>query len=188
LLCAASAKSQDSTARIDSVYRDSAYRRETVSEYLMNTFGPRPTVRAIALAGFKQLRHSPRNYPRTWRGYEDRLGSTYAQVVISHTLRSSTAWLVDERTIPFKPCVCTDSSRFRYAIETPFRVITPNGVRLSLYNPLTEIVSGILVTPLRGSGIRIGEGIANGVLGIAGESAGALVRQFWPFTWRPKFL
>ena len=184
-LCAASAEAQDSAAHIDSVFRDSAYHRETVSAYLMSTFGPRPTLRAIGLAGFKQLRHSPRTYPLTWRGYEDRLGSTYAQVAISHTLRSSTAWLVDERTDPFKPCVCTDSSRFRYAIETPFRVITPHGVRLSLYNPLTELVSGILVTPLRGRGIRVGEGVANGVLGIAGESAGALVRQFWPFKWRP---
>jgi hypothetical protein len=197
LAIAATASAQDSTFRDttrrdtayrDTTHRDTAYRRERFTDYLDHTFGLRPTVRALALAGFNQLRGSPRDFPRTWRGYEDRLGTTYAQVAVSHTLRSGTAWIVDERTMAFEPCTCRDSSRLLYAIESPFRVITPHGVRLSLYNPITEVVSGVLVTPLHGSGVRVGEGVVNGLLGIAGESVWSAVRQFWPWHWRLPFM
>jgi hypothetical protein len=167
---------------------DSLYVRETMKEYLMRTFGPVPAGRAIALAGYNQALGRPRNFPRTWHGYEDRLATAYVQVAISHTLRSAGSRLVDQRVMRFQRCRCAGSSRFVYAVETPMRVTTPNGVRLSFLNPVTEVASGILVTPLHGPGIRVGEGIVSGAIGIASESGWALVREYWPWQWRPPFV
>ena len=107
---------------------DSLYVRETMKEYLMRTFGPVPAARTVALAGYNQLLGRPRNFPRTWHGYEDRLATAYAQVAISHTLRSAGSRLVDQRSMRFRPCRCPGSSRFLYAVESPLRVATPTGV------------------------------------------------------------
>ena len=54
--------------------------------------------------------------------------------------------------------------------------------------PLTEITSGILVTGARSDGLHVGEGIRNGITAVAAESALALLREFWPWRWRPPFL
>jgi hypothetical protein len=175
----------DSAAAPDST----AYAPEPFRSYLFGTFGPRPIIRALALAGFDQWRRRPVAFPETWRGFEDRLGSRYAQVSIARTLRFGFSRIVDQRTIRYRPCACGDSaSRTAYALLSPLRVNTPTGVRLSILNPVTELASGILVTSARSGGLHIGEGIRNGVTGLAAESLGSLVREFWPWHWRPPFL
>lgn len=171
------------------VNADSTYRPEELRGYLLGTFGPLPIVRALALAGFDQWRRRPPAFPSNWRGFEDRLGSRYAQVAISRTLRFGLSRAVDQRSIRYRPCTCGDSgSRVAYALLAPLRVNTPTGIRLSMLNPVTEIASGILVTSARSGGLHVGEGVRNGVTGIAFESVGALVREFWPWRWRPPFL
>lgn len=168
---------------------DSAYQPEELRSYLLGTFGPRPVILSAALAGFDQWRMRPSAFPQNGRGFADRLGSRYAQVVISHTLRFGIARTLDERTIRYQPCACGDStSRFAHALIAPLRVSTPSGVRLSLMYPLTEIVSGILVTAARSDGLHVGDGIRNGLVSIAAASATSLVREFWPWQWRPPFL
>jgi hypothetical protein len=168
---------------------DSVYRPEELRGYLLGTFGPRPIIRALALAGFDQWRRRPESFPSNGRGFEDRLGSRYGQVAISHTLRFGLSRVFDQRTIRYRPCACGDSSsRFAYAVIAPLRVNTPSGVRLSAMNPFTEVVSGILVTAVRPGGLSVTDGIRNGITGIAAESAISLVREYWPWHWRPPFL
>jgi hypothetical protein len=168
---------------------DSVYRPEELRGYLFGTFGPRPVIRALALAGYDQWRRRPPNLPSGWRGFEDRLGARYGQVAISHTLRFGLSRVFDERTIRYRPCVCGDSaSRLAYALISPLRVNTPRGIRLSIMNPVAEITSGILVTAVRPGGFNVADGARNGIIGLAGESATSLVREFWPWHWRPPFL
>jgi hypothetical protein len=168
---------------------DSVYRPEEFRGYLSGTFGPRPLARALALAGFDQWRGRPVAFPLNERGFADRLGSRYGQLAISHTLRFAFARAFDERTIRYQPCACGDSiSRFRYALVAPLRVNTPTGRHLSMLYPVTEIASGILVTTVRSDGLHVRDGILNGLTGIAAESGMSLVREFWPWRWRPPFL
>jgi hypothetical protein len=168
---------------------DSVYRPEEFRGYLSGTFGPRPLARALALAGFDQWRGRPVAFPPNGRGFADRLGSRYGQLAISHTLRFAFARAFDERTIRYQPCACGDSiSRFRYALVAPLRVNTPTGRHLSMLYPVTEIASGILVTTVRSDGLHVRDGILNGLTGIAAESGMSLVREFWPWRWRPPFL
>jgi hypothetical protein len=165
------------------------YQQEALWPYLRATFGIRPAVRAVALAGFDQWRRRPQAFPANGRGFADRLGSRYAQVAISHTLRFGLSRTFEASTFKYRPCACGDtSSRVAYALLAPFRVITPHGIRLSTLNPLTELASGILITPAHSGGLRIGEGLRNGLTGIAAESATSLIREFWPWHWRPPFL
>jgi hypothetical protein len=171
------------------VQTDSVYQPEDLRGYLFGTFGPRPLIRSLALAGFDQWRGHPSAFPQNRRGFADRLGSRYAQVAISHTIRFGLSRAFEQRTIRYQPCACGDSiSRFTYALVSPLRVNTPNGRRLSMMNPLTEIASGILVTAARSDGLHVGDGIRNGITGVAAESATALLREFWPWRWRPPFL
>ncbi len=187
---AAQAPPADSGAMQQAAVRDdSLYTPESFRSYVFGTFGPRPVIRALALAGFDQWRRRPVAFPATWRGFEDRLGSRYAQVAISRTLRFGFSRIVDERTIRYRPCRCGDSaSRTAYALLSPLRVDSPTGVRLSMLNPATELASGILVTSTRSGGLHVGEGVRNGVTGLAAESLASLGREFWPWQWRPPFL
>jgi hypothetical protein len=169
--------------------QDSTYQPLTLNGYLVGLVGPRAVIRSLALAGFDQWRGHPVAYGRTWRGFEDRLGSRFGQVAISHTLRFGASRIFDERTIRYQPCACGDSlSRLRYAVLGPLRVNSPTGVHLSPLNPVAEIVSGVLVTGVRSSGLHVGEGVRAGVSGLAFESLGNIVREFWPWRWRPPFL
>ncbi|MDB4898219.1 MAG: hypothetical protein JWN53_27 [Gemmatimonadetes bacterium] len=168
---------------------DSIYRPETFDEYLVGMVGPRPLIRIVALSGFDQWRGRPVAFPSNGRGFGDRLGSRAGQLAISHTLRFGIARAFDERTVKYQLCACGDSlSRFRYALLSPLRVNTPTGRRLSPMYPITEIVSGILVTTVRSDGLHVRDGILNGLTGVAAESATSLVREFWPWHWRPPFL
>jgi hypothetical protein len=168
---------------------DSVYRPEELREYLLGMVGPRPVIRIVALAGFDQWRRRPVAFPPGWRGFTDRLGSRAGQVAISHTLRFAIARAFDERTIRYRPCACGDTvSRVLYALVSPLRVDTPAGRHLSAMYAVTEIASGILVTTVRSNGLQVGDGIRNGLTGIAAESATSLVRELWPWRWRPPFL
>jgi len=169
--------------------QDTSYHPVEVRGYLLGLAGPRAVLRSLALAGFDQWRGHPVAYPRNWRGFEDRLGSRFGQVAISHTLRFGASRLFDERSVRYQPCACDDSlSRWRYAVLGPLRVSSPNGVHLSALNPVSEIMSGILVTGVRSGGLHVGEGARAGVTGIAFESLADLAREFWPWKWRPPFL
>ena len=171
------------------VQADSIYRPEELRAYLVGTFGPGPLISGAALAGFDQWRGRPSAFPANWRGYGDRLGSRYAQVAISHTLRFGLSRAFGQRTIRYRPCACGDSiSRFAYALIAPLRVNTPTGRRLSILYPLTEITSGILVTAARSDGLHVGDGVRNGITAVVAGSAISLVREFWPWRWRPPFL
>jgi hypothetical protein len=151
--------------------------------------GPRAVLRSFALAGYDQWRNHPAAYARDWHGFEERLASRYGQVAISHTLRFAASRVFDERTIRYQPCACGDSvSRWRYAVLGPLRVSSPAGVHLSPLNPIAEIVSGVLVTGVRSGGLHVGEGARAGVTGLAVESLGDIIREFWPWRWRPPFL
>lgn len=165
-----------------------SYHPETVSDFLYGAIGPRPLVRALALSGFDQWRDRPKTFPRNGRGFGDRLGSRLGQVAISHTLRFGAARAFEQRTMRYHLCSCTGAGgRALYAIEAPLRVITPNGLRLSPLNPITELVSGVMVTATHPGGFSVGQGLFSGATSIAAESAFAMVREFWPWHWRPPF-
>ena len=168
---------------------DSVYRPEALGAYARDIVGPKAIARATLLAGFDQWRGNPSAYERTWRGFGDRLGSRFAQVSISHTLRFGLSRAFDERSVTYRPCVCGDTgSRFNYALLSPLRVTSPTGIHLSVMNPISEVASGILVTGVRSSGLHVGEGIRDGVTGLAAESALSMLREFWPWKRRPPFL
>ena len=177
------------TASIRRARADSAFVQIPFSDYLRGMVGLRSVLRGVALAGFDQWRRQPRSYPRTWRGFEDRLGWRYGQVAISHTLRFGASRVFEQRNLRYWPCGCGDSSsRLFNALAGPFRVTSPGGVRYSALNPVTELVSGVLVTGARPGGLHVGQGLRNGATGIIGESLADVVREFWPWRWRPPFL
>src|SRR5206468_5630094 len=122
-------------------------------------------------------------------GFEDRLGSRYGQVAISHTLRFAASRALEQRNLRYYPCACGDSaSRLINALVGPFRVTSPGGIHYSMLNPATELVSGILVTSVHPGGFHVGEGIRAGATGILGEALADVVREYWPWHWRPPFL
>ena len=170
-------------------HADSVFAPVTFGEYARGVVGARSILRALTLAGFDQWRHQPRSFPRTWRGFEDRVGARYGQVAISHTLRFGASRVLDERTLRYTPCACGDSaSRLFHALTGPYRVLSRTGTHYSALNPVTELLSGALVTSVRPGGLRVGEGLRNGATGLAGESLVDVVREFWPWRWRPPFL
>jgi hypothetical protein len=189
-LCLAPACSiapQDS-ASVRRVRNDSVYVPMTFGEYARGMIGPRTALRAVALAGFDQWRRQPRAFPSTWHGFEERLGVRYGQVAISHTLRFAASRKFDERILRYRPCACGDSaSRLWRAITGPYRVTSPEGIHYSVLNPVTELLSGVLATGVRSSGLHVGEGLRGGATGLVAESLIDVAREYWPWRWRPPF-
>jgi hypothetical protein len=187
LVPACSIAPQDSTV-VAPTRSDTVYVPITFGEYARGMVGPRAVVRAVGLAGFDQWRRMPRAFPSTWHGFEERLGVRYGQVAISHTLRFVASRKFDERPLRYRPCACGDSaSRLWHALTGPYRVISPTGIHYSALNPVTELVSGALATSVRSSGLHVGEGLRNGATGLIGESLVDVVREFWPWRWRPPY-
>jgi hypothetical protein len=177
------------TAAIRRARADSIFVPITFSEYVRGIVGPRSVLRGVGLASYDQWRGHPAAYSRTWRGFEDRLGARYGQVAISHTLRYAASGVFDERNLRYWPCGCGDStSRLLHALAGAYRVTSPRGIHYSLLNPLTELTSGVLVTSVRPGGLHVGEGLRNGATGLIGESLVDVVREYWPWRWRPPFL
>jgi hypothetical protein len=177
------------TAAVRRARADSIFVPVTVDGYVRGIVGPRSVLRGLALASYDQWRGYPAGYPRTWRGFEDRAGARYGQVVISHTLRSVASRVFDERNLRYWPCGCGDStSRLLHALAGAYRVTSPRGIHYSVLNPLTELTSGVLVTGVRPGGLHVGEGLRNGATGLVGESLFDVVREYWPWRWRPPFL
>jgi hypothetical protein len=177
------------TAAVRRARADSIFVPITFSGYVRGIVGPRSVLRALGLAGYDQWRGHPAGYPRTWRGFEDRAGARYGQVAISHTLRYAASWVFDERNLRYWPCGCGDStSRLLHALAGAYRVVSPRGIHYSVLNPLTELTSGVLVTSVRPGGLHVREGLRNGATGLIGESLVDVVREYWPWRWRPPFL
>jgi hypothetical protein len=168
---------------------DTSYHPQSVGSYVSSMIGPLPVIRTLALSGFDQWRGRPRAFPRNDRGFEDRIGSRFGQLGISRTLRFGVARAFDQRPVRYRLCTCTETGdRVMYAILSPLRVSTPTGLRTTALNPATEVASGILVTAVHPGGLNVREGIVAGVTGVASESALSLVREFWPWHWRPPFM
>ena len=168
---------------------DSLYAPESFDAYMHETFGPKSLAKGLLLAGFDQVRGHPEEFPQNARGFEDRLGSRYAAIAISHTLLFGLSRAFDERRVKYQPCQCGDSlSRFAYALLAPMRVDTPTERRLSLLFPFTEVVSGILVTTTRAEGLKVGDGIKSGLTSLAFDSGLSLVKEYWPWRWRPPLI
>lgn len=176
------------TAMVRRARADSIFRPITFNEYVWRMVGPRSVLRALGLAGYDQWRGFPTSYPRTWRGFEDRAGARYGQVAISHTLRYAASRAFNERNLRYWPCGCGDStSRLLHALAGAYRVTSPSGIHYSLLNPVTELTSGVLATGLSPRGLRVGDGLRNGATGLVGESLFDVVREYWPWRWRPPY-
>ena len=183
------AGSRQDTAVVRRASADSIFAPITFREYVRGMVGPRSVLRGLGLASYDQWRGHPTGYPRTWRGFEDRAGARYGQVAISHTLRYAASRAFDERNLRYWPCGCGDStSRLLHALAGAYRVTSPRGIHYSMLNPVTELTSGVLVTGVRPGGLRVAEGLRNGATGLIGESLFDVVREYWPWRWRPPFL
>jgi hypothetical protein len=168
---------------------DTSYHEQSFGSYVSSMIGPLPVLRTLALSGFDQWRGRPLAFPKNSRGFEDRLGSRFGQLGISRTLRFGAARAFDERPVRYRPCTCTETGdRATYALLSPLRMSTPTGLRLTALNPVTELASGILVTAVHPGGFNVRDGLVAGVTSVASESALSLVREFWPFHWRPPFM
>jgi hypothetical protein len=167
----------------DSVH---AYRRMTIGEYGGRVAGPRALLRGIAVAGFDQATRHPREWPKTWRGYEDRVSSRLATGVIAQAVVFGVSNALDERPAHFTLCRCSGTrQRLEHALLVPLRMSTPNGPHVSLLAPMSEIGSGILVTSLHPAGFSARDGLIAGSVGVLGSALGAVAREFWPWRRRP---
>jgi hypothetical protein len=171
------------TSTADSAGR---YHAQSFESFVLRTVGPVPLARTVGLAGFDQWRHQPVHWNQDSRGFRDRLDSRLGADVLSHTIRFEIARAAHEQTIKYQPCACQGvAARLMYALESPLRVGTPSGPRLSAITPLTEIGSAVAVTSVRPGGFSLGDGLLSGLSGVGSRSLTAMVREFWPWRWRP---
>lgn len=162
------------------------YRRMTLGDYAGRVMGPRALARDFALSAFDQLTHRPREWGKNWDGYHDRLASRLGARAIAQTFVLGVSVFYDERRAYFTTCNCTGRGpRLRHALLTPFRVDTPDGTRLSLVVPASEIAGSLLITSLRPGGFKGGAGLVGGATGLLGSALQSTVREFWPWHWRP---
>jgi hypothetical protein len=162
------------------------YRRMTLSEYAGRILGPRALGSAVVSAGIQQLRQSPKEWSKDWRGYDNRLTSRLGAHAIAQTFVFGVSLARDERLAVFTRCNCTgDRPRLAHALLTPFRVDTPDGTRLSVIVPASEIVGSVLITGLRPGGFNVKDGLVGGATSLLVSSAFSTVREFWPWHRRP---
>jgi hypothetical protein len=163
-----------------------AYLRMTIGEYADRVVGPRALLRDVAIAGFDQATGRPKQWPKNWRGYGDRVSSRLGTGVIAQAVVFGVSNSLDERPSHFTLCQCVGTgARVMHALLVPLRMNTPNGPHLSLLAPMSEIGSAILITSLHPGGFSVRDGLISGAVGVAGSAAGAVAREFWPWKRRP---
>jgi hypothetical protein len=169
--------------RADSSVR---YQPETFAHFAMRTFGPVPLLRSTAMAGFDQWRRQPDGWFQNRRGLRDRLDSRLGAEVLAHTIRFGFARAAREEQGKYQRCVCSGfGARLEYALVSPFRVETPSGEHLSAITPFGDITSALVVTSVHPGGFSVGRGLSAGASGLASASLTSVVREFWPWHWRP---
>jgi hypothetical protein len=163
-----------------------AYHPETVSEYSSRIVGPRTLVRILALSEFDQATHRPREWDRTWPGFEDRSSSRLASGAIERTVVFTMSRAVDERQAEFTLCGCDGiGARLRHAALTSVRVNSPNGTHVSPLTPIAEMAGALLVTGVRPEGFSATEGLRGGLTAIGGHAVLYVARELWPWHRRP---
>ena len=171
------------SSRADSSVR---YQPESFAHFAMHTFGPVPLLRSTAMAGFDQWRRQPDGWFENHRGLRDRFDSRLGAELLAHTIRFGFARAAHEQSGKFQRCVCSDfGARLEYALVTPFRVETPTGERLSAITPFGDITSSLVVTSVHPGGFSLSRGLLSGASGLASASLTSVVREFWPWHWRP---
>ena len=169
--------------RADSSVR---YQPESFAHFAMHTFGPVPLLRSSAMAAFDQWRRQPDDWFENKRGLRDRLDSRLGAEVLAHTIRFGFARVAGEQSGKYRRCVCADfGARLEYALVTPFRVETPTGERLSVITPFGDLTSALVVTSVHPGGFSFSRGLTSGASGLASASLTSVVREFWPWHWRP---
>jgi len=165
---------------------DARFRSESFASFAKRTFGPVPLLRSTALSGVEQWRRQPVHRAQTSRGFRDRLDSRLGGEVLGHTIRFAFERVAHEAPEKYHACQCEGlERRLSHALLTPFRVATPNGERLSAVGPLGDLVSGLAVTSVQPGGFSPSRGLQSGAGGVASAALTSVVREFWPWHWRP---
>ena len=163
-----------------------AYLRMTIGEYFSRVVGPRALLGDVAIGGFDQVTRHPKEWPKTWRGYGDRVSSRLGTGVIAQAVVFGVSNALDERPAHFTLCQCIGTrARLEHALLVPLRMNTPNGPHLSYLGPMSEIGSSILITSMHPGGFSVRDGLIGGAIGVGGSALGAVAREFWPWKRRP---
>jgi hypothetical protein len=164
----------------------SRFRAESFASFAKRTFGPMPLLRSTALAGFDQFRRQPVHWTQTSRGFRDRLDSRLGGEVLGHSIRFAFARVANEQPEKYHVCQCEGvEPRLSHALLAPLRVATPNGQRLSAMAPLGVLVSALAVTSVHPGGFSLSRGLESGASGVGSAALTSVVREFWPWRWRP---
>ncbi|HEY2377327.1 MAG TPA: hypothetical protein VGH98_15225 [Gemmatimonadaceae bacterium] len=192
VLVAARADAQTTTATAaDTVQRSDStpstrYRYESFASFAKHTFGPMPLLRATAFAGFDQWRRQPVHWTQTSRGFRDRLDSRLGGEVLGHSIQFAFERAAHEQPEKFHACQCEGlEPRTLHALLTPLRVETPNGPRLSAIAPFGVVVGALAVTSVHPGGFSLSRGLEGAAGGVASAALTSVVRELWPWHWRP---
>ena len=168
------------------VSRDASYRAVTFPDYVTNVVGPRSLLESVGFAALAQATDRATEWPKTWRGYGDRLSTRLGEVALAQSIRLGLFAALRERSVDATRCQCIGvRARLAHAALTPVRVDTPRGARLSMLGPVSEIGGSLLITTLRPDGFSWREGLRGGVISVAMSPLLPLAREFWPWRWRP---
>jgi hypothetical protein len=163
-----------------------AYRRMSLGEYGSRVLGPRALLRDVATAGFDQATGRPTQWPKSWRGYGDRVSSRLGTAAVAQAVVFGVSNALGERPAHFTLCGCTGTrARITHALLMPMRMDTPRGPHLSLLAPVSELGSSILITSLHPGGFSVRDGLIGGAVGVLGSALGSVGREFWPWHRRP---
>jgi hypothetical protein len=165
---------------------ESRFHLESFASFAKRTIGPMPLVRSMAFAGFDQWRRQPAHWTQTSRGFRDRLDSRLGGEVLGHGIRFAFERAAHEQPAKYRLCQCDGfEPRLSHALLAPLRVETPNGQRLSLMAPLGVLVGSLAVTSVHPGGFSLSRGLEGGAGGVASAALTTVVREFWPWRWRP---
>jgi hypothetical protein len=165
---------------------DARFRSESFASFAKRTVGPMPLLRSMEFAGFDQWRRQPMHWTQTSRGFRDRLDSRLGGEVLSHSIRFAFERAAHEQPEKYHLCQCDGlEPRLSHALLAPLRVETPNGQRLSAMAPLGVLVSSLAVTSVHPGGFSLSRGLESGAGGVASAALTSVVREFWPWRWRP---
>jgi hypothetical protein len=162
------------------------FQLESFASFAKRTVGPMPLFRSMAFAGFDQWRRQPVHWTQTSRGFRDRLDSRLGGEVLSHSISFAFERATHQQPEKYRPCQCDGlEPRLSHAFLAPFRVETPNGQRFSALAPFGVLVSSLVVTSVHPGGFSLSRGLESGAGSVASAALTSVVREFWPWRWRP---